>query len=111
MDDQAFLTNELSRAAESLDHQGELQLFIVHYHQAVFAAIQGLQLCPHCATLDLTRLKTNASVLQQSDFTSVKELMQTCKKGLRDLILLCPRCNTAFQRQILVLFFEIRQHR
>src|SRR5436853_377740 len=109
MDYQAFLTNELSKAADSSDRQGELQLFIVHYHQAMLEATQELQLCPHCATLDLTRLRTNASSLQRGSFAGIRELMQTFKKRLRDLRLLCPQCRTQFQHQMLVRFFEIRQ--
>ena len=111
MDYQAFLTNELSKAADSSDQEGELQLFIVHYHQAMLDAVQGLQLCPHCATLDLTRLRTNASDLQRASFAGVQELIQAFTKRLCDLRFLCPQCGTAFQHQMLVRFFEIRQHR
>ena len=106
MDYQAFLNNELSKAA---DDQEELQLFTVHYHQAILAALQELKLCSHCATLDLTGLRAGANSLQQESFVNVAQLMQTFKKRLRDLRLLCPACRTAFQQQILVRFFEIRQ--
>src|SRR5260370_28682501 len=111
MDYQAFLNNELSRAADSSDHQGELQVLLVHYHQAMLKALEKLQLCPCCVVLDLTCLRTNANELQRGSFANVQELMQASKKGLRDLLLLCPRCRTEFQQQMLVLFFERRQHR
>jgi hypothetical protein len=108
MDYQAFLTDELRKAADSPDHEGELNLFTVHYHQSMLEAIQELQPCPACAELDLLRLKTNARDLQQSDFGSARELMESCKSRLGDTALLCPACKTAFQQDILLRFFTRR---
>jgi hypothetical protein len=108
MDYQAFLTNELSQAADSPDYQGELQLFIVHYHQAMLEAIQQIQLCSCCSTLDLRRLKMNARDLQHSEFASVPALMKTAKSRLRDTALLCPTCLAAYQQDMLTRFFAIR---
>ncbi len=108
MDYQAFLTNELGQAADSSDHQGELQLFILHYHQALFEAILELQLCPRCSTLDLRRLKMNARDLQHSEFANVAALMSAVKSRLCDTDLLCPTCLAAYQQDKLVRFFAIR---
>jgi hypothetical protein len=111
-DYRAFLAKELGQAADSQDHQGELQLFLIHYYQGVLEAIQRLQFCPTCATLDLSRLKMNARDLQHSEFGSVPELMKTTKGRLRDIALLCPTCRAAFRHGMLVQFFTIRmQHR
>jgi hypothetical protein len=108
MDYQTFLTNELSQAADSSDYQGELQLFLVHYHQAMFEALSKLQLCSRCSTLDLSRLKMNARDLQHSEFASVPELMSTVKSRLHDTNLLCPKCLAVYQHDKLVRFFNIR---
>jgi hypothetical protein len=110
IDYRAFLAHELSQAADSPDNQGELQLFIIHYHQAVLDVLQHLQLCSVCATLDLSRLKMNARDLQQGEFGSVPELMETFKKRFRDISLLCPACRAAFRQDMLVRFFAIRMH-
>jgi protein-arginine kinase activator protein McsA len=111
IDYQEFLAHELGQAADSPDYQGELQLFIIHYQQAMFEAIQSLQLCSACAQLDLSRLKMNARDLQNSEFGSIPEMMQVTKKRLRDLALLCPTCRATFQQNMLVQFFTIRTQR
>lgn len=108
MDYQAFLTHELSQAVDSPDYQGELQLFILHYHQAMFEALGELQLCSHCATLDLRRLKMNARDLQHSEFANVPELMSVVKSRLYDTNLLCATCLAAYQQDKLARFFAIR---
>ena len=108
MDYQAFLTHELSQAADSPDYQGELQLFILHYHQAMFEALRELQLCPHCSTLDLRRLTVNARDLQHSELANVAELMSAAKSRLCDTNLLCSTCLATYQQDKLARFFAIR---
>jgi isopentenyldiphosphate isomerase len=108
MDYQAFLTNELRKAADSPDHEGELNLFNVHYHRAMLEALRELQLCPTCASRELWRLQLSAGELERREFGSAKELMESCKSRLRDTALLCPACKTAFQQDMMVKFFARR---
>jgi hypothetical protein len=108
MDYQAFLTDELRKAADSPDHEGELNLFTVHYHQAMLEALRELQLCPGCASRGLWHLQLTAGNLEQREFGSAKELMETCKSRLRDTALLCPACKTAFQQDMMVKFLTRR---
>lgn len=111
MNYQAFFKDELGQAADSLDHQGELNLFFLHYHQAIFEATLELHLCQRCSKLDLSRLKLNARDLQQSEFATIKELMNTVNHRLRDADLLCSVCQSVYEHDVLVRFFLIRTKR